>query len=248
MERAAWVALSGVRGMGPTRFRRLLDAFGDARAALEADPEEVERVGDLPEPVAEGLPEAARQVEQLEQELASLDEMGVRALIWEDEEYPARLLASSSAPPVLWWSGDAVLNSQARVAAVVGSREASPAGLSEAKATGKALAGAGVVVVSGLAAGVDAAAHEGALEAEGPTVGVCGCGILTALMRGREGLAGRVAEGGGLCSELMPTAPLLTRTLYARDRIIAALASAVIVVEARGREQRGALCIRRSAR
>jgi len=68
-----------------------------------------------------------------------------------------------------------------------------------------------------------------------PTIGVCGCGIVTALSRGAGGLAGRVSERGALCSELSPTAPLSAQTLYARDRIIAGLADAVIVVAARAR-------------
>jgi len=233
MERAAWVALSAVSGMGPARFRQVLEAFGSALEALEAGPDEVRERAGIPESVIEQWGEAAGQIEVVQEGLASLDEQGVRALIWDDEDYPARLLATSSPPPVLWWTGDAALNPPARAAAVVGSREVSEGGCEAARAAGAALAGAGIVVVSGLAAGIDGAAHEGALEAGGPTVGVCGCGLSTALVGGRGGLAAQVAEGGGLCSELSPTAPMLTQTLFARDRIIAGLACAVIVVEAR---------------
>jgi DNA processing protein len=174
-----------------------------------------------------------RRLEEIEHELASLDEMGVRAFIWRDEAYPARLLATSSPPPVLWWKSDQVATQPEAAAAIVGSREVREGALAEAHRVGQALAEAGVTVVSGLAAGIDAAAHEGALACGGPTVGVCGCGIVTALTRGRDGLAGRAAERGAICSELSPTAPLSPKMLFARNRIIAGLVDAVIVVEAR---------------
>jgi DNA processing protein len=188
---------------------------------------------DLPESVVEALATATEQVEGIEEELASLDERGVRALIWEDEDYPRRLLGTSSAPPVLWWAGPAEPNEWERAVAVVGSREATAEGIAEARRVGADLGRAGAAVVSGLAAGVDEAGHEGALEAGGGTVGVCGCGLMAALVQGRGGLAGRVGEAGALCSELAPTAPLTPQALFARDRIIAGLADVVIVVEAR---------------
>jgi DNA processing protein len=168
----------------------------------------------------------------VEADLLALDEQGVRPLTWPDADYPRRLGAVASAPPVLWWAGSIDPNASPAVA-VVGSREVSDESIAWARAAGTQLGGSGVAVISGLAAGIDAAAHEGALDAAGPTVGVCGCGILTALTRGRGGLAGRVAEAGALCSELSPAAPLLPASLFARDRIIAGLADAVIVVEAR---------------
>ncbi len=164
--------------------------------------------------------------------MLALDEQGVCPLIWTDADYPQRLSAISSAPPVLWWTGSVDPNASPTVA-VVGSREVSEESVAWARAAGAQLGEAGVAVISGLAAGIDAAAHEGALDAAGPTVGVCGCGILTALSKGIGGLAGRVAEAGALCSELSPAAPLLPASLFARDRIIAGLADAVVVVEAR---------------
>jgi len=233
MERAARVALSSLAGLGPVRFRKVLEVFGSAVGALEAGAEEIRERAGLPESLLEGLADASGRLDSIQEELATLDERGVRALIWEDEDYPRRLARISSAPPVLWWAGQADLNRVELAAAVVGSREATEEGCQEARQIGADLGRGGVAVVSGLAAGIDEAAHEGALEGGGVTVGVCGCGLLTALVQGRGGLAGRVREGGGLCSELAPTAPLLPQTLFARDRIIAGLADVVIVVEAR---------------
>ncbi len=248
--RAAWIALSTVSGLGPVRFRSLVDTFGSPVAALDAGPDAIAATITIPDSAREELAGMAARLEGIEAELLSLEEQGVSALTWEDAEYPARLLATSSPPPVLWWRSERCSSQSEAAAAVVGSREISDRGREEAYAIGFALAEAGVAVVSGLATGIDAAAHEGALDSGGPTLGVCGCGILTALVRGRGGLAQRVAEGGGLCSELTPTAPLVPKTLFARDRIIAGLADAVIVVEARaeGGAVHTAKCARQAGR
>ncbi len=232
-ERAAWIALSAVPGLGPARFRRLLDAFGSPLAALDAGRAAIAKETDLSPSDLSHIRGIAKRLEQIEQELASLDGDGVQALIWRDDAYPARLLATSSPPPVLWWKSLASSTQPEASVAVVGSREASEQALAEAYRIGQAFGEAGITVVSGMAAGIDAAAHQGALDAGGPTVGVCGCGIVTALTRGHGGLASTLAEHGAICSELAPTAPLSPKMLLARDRIIAGLADAVIVVEAR---------------
>ncbi|MFB3881870.1 MAG: DNA-processing protein DprA [Armatimonadota bacterium] len=232
-ERAAWVALSAVSGLGPSRFRKLIEVYGSPTSALKAGPEALAEVLALPSSACAEIGRAAERLEEIERELASLDEEGVQALTWQDEAYPARLLATASPPPVLWWKSARCSTQPEAAAAIVGSREVSEQALAEAYRIGQMLAEAGVSVVSGMAAGVDAAAHEGALATRGPTVGVCGCGIVTALTRGREGLAGRMAERGAVCSELAPTAPLSPKMLFARNRIIAGLADAVVVVEAR---------------
>jgi DNA processing protein len=233
MERAAWVALSAVKGLGPARFRRLLDEHGSALAVLDSDPQAVSDFADLPESSVQELAEAREQLERISDELTSLDDQGMCPLIWEDADYPSRLLSISSPPPVLWQTGAAHLSCAGASVAVVGSRQISAAGAAVARTIADILARAGVTVVSGLADGIDAAAHEATLDADGLTVGVCGCGLLAALGQGHDSLAGRVAEAGGLCSELAPTAPLFAGALFARDRIIAGLVTAVIVVEAR---------------
>lgn len=232
-ERAAWVALSTIPGLGPARFRRLMEAFGSPLSALTAGPAAIVEATGLASSAVSEVEGLLARLEAIGEELASLDEAGVQVLTWHDEAYPARLLATSSPPPVLWWKSERAPNQPEAAAAVVGSREASEEALTEAHRLGHALAGAGVSVISGLAAGIDAAAHEGALASGGPTVGVCGCGIATAMVSGRGGLASRVAELGAICSELAPSAPLSPKMLFARNRIIAGLADAVIVVEAR---------------
>lgn len=231
MERAAWVALSAVSGFGPTRFRALLEAFVSPLAALEAGVEEMCARLDLGETMAERIAEAARRLEQTELALLSLEDAGISTLLWPDLDYPTRLLATTSPPPVLWRTGPADLNFPGGAVAIVGSREVSEEVLTLTRRWARQLAEAGVTVISGLAAGVDAAAHEGALEAGGPTFGVCGCGLLTAFAS--SDLPARVSEAGGLCSELSPQAPRLPQSLFARNRIIAGLAESVLVISSR---------------
>ena len=233
MERAAWVALNTVTGLGPARFRRLLERFGSASAALAVDPDEARLELDLPPEAAAQIADFARDLDRLSAEIASLDERGVTPLTWEDDGYPPRLLATSSPPPVLWRAGPADPCCPGGALAVIGSREVAPESLEFAREFAAEAGRAGIAVISGLAAGIDAAAHEGALGADAATIGVCGCGLMTALTRGRDGLAGAVAEAGGLCSELMPTAPLSPQSLFSRDRIIAGLAQGTVVVAAR---------------
>lgn len=232
-ERAAWIAMSAVPGLGPARFRRLLEVFGSPLLALDAGPEALCEQLDLPESSGEQLGKVAASLEQAQEELLSLSEQGIMVYTWQDDDYPARLLTTSSPPPVLWWRSDRQSTNPEMSVAIVGSREVSDRGLVKARSIAQSLAEKGITVVSGLAAGIDAAAHEATLDCGGPTLGVLGCGLVTALTRGGDGLAGRVAEGGGLCSQFAPAAPLSPKLLFARDRTIAGLSDVIIVVEAR---------------
>jgi DNA processing protein len=232
-ERAAWIAMSAVPGLGPARFRRLLEVFGSPLLALDAGPEALCQQLDLPESASEQLEQVAASLEQAQEGLLSLSEQGIMVYTWQDADYPSRLLSTSSPPPVLWWRSDRWSTEPETAVAVVGSREVFDRGLAEACSISQSLADKGITVVSGLAAGIDAAAHEAALDCGGPTFGVLGCGLVTALARGGDGLAGRVAEKGGLCSQFAPAAPLSPKLLFARDKTIAGLSDAVIVVEAR---------------
>lgn len=171
-----------------------------------------------------------------------LEEKGVRAVTLADEDYPARLRAAPDPPPALFVRGRMASD---LLVALVGSRKATPAGVEMAHELGRGLAERGACVVSGLALGVDAAAHEGALAAGGDTVGVLGCGIDVVYPRGNKELFRRVQEQGALVSEYcLGEAPLAWR-FPARNRIIAGLSDAVVVVEAP--EKSGALITARHA-
>lgn len=173
---------------------------------------------------------------------ARLSEGGYRSVTRVDEDYPEGLAEVLDPPPALFVGGG--LPEEPAVA-VVGSRKASATALGAARALGRALGERGVCVVSGLALGVDAAAHEGALEAGGTTVGVLGCGIDVVYPRSNRGLFGRVREAGGLVSEYGPGEPPLRWRFPARNRVISGLSGCVVVVEAP--ERSGSLITARHA-
>ena len=216
-------------------------AFSGPEAVLEADPEELA--------ARAGLGEAAlREVARLREEFDPdevrdrLARNGARVITPADEEYPQRLAEIPDPPPALFVAGDL---GRGRPVALVGSRKASPTGIETARALGRALAERGVCVVSGLALGIDAAGHEGALAGGGRTVGVLGCGIDVVYPRANLELFGRVRDGGALVSEYyLGEAPLAWR-FPARNRVIAGLCGQVVVVEAG--EKSGALITARHA-
>jgi len=169
---------------------------------------------------------------------------GIRALTWSDPAYPAALAAIADPPFVLWLRG--VIAALERPAvAMVGSRAASPYALAVAERLAADLAARGIVVVSGLARGVDSAAHRGALAGGGPTIAVLGSGADVIYPPEHASLAREVAATGLVISELVPGTPPLRRFFPLRNRIISGLSRAVVVIEAG--DQSGSLITARSA-
>ena len=154
--------------------------------------------------------------------------------------YPPLLAAIHDPPRRLYLRGEGSIEMLSRPAvAIVGTRSCSPYGAQVARRLGRELAAAGVTVISGLARGADAEAHRGALEAGGPTVAVLGCGIDRDYPRAHAALARRIAEVGLIVSEYEPGVEPAPWRFPARNRIIAGLAGATVIVEAR--ERSGAL-------
>lgn len=230
MSHVHWLALTHVPGLGGATLRRLLERFGSVEALPGADPEELARV-----PRLRGETIAALQnldLDEAARKLSALTEAGVTLLTWDDPDYPTSLHDLSDPPPVLFVRGT-LLPQDARGVAIVGSRQASEEGVETAHRLAEGLAAAGLTVVSGLALGIDTAAHRGALTADGGrTVGVLGSGILRVHPRRNAPLAERIAVRGAVLSERRPDTPPQGRFLMARDRIVAALSRTVIVVEA----------------
>jgi DNA processing protein len=169
-----------------------------------------------------------------ERALADARARGIDAIAWNDPAYPAALAAIPDPPPVLWLRGRrAALERQA--VAIVGSRAGSQYALAVAGQLASDLAPRGVTIVSGLARGVDSAAHRGALSAGGLTIGALGCGADIVYPSEHKPLAAEVAEAGALVSELAPGTPPQPFFFPRRNRIISGLARAVIVVEAGAR-------------
>ncbi|MEO8541555.1 MAG: DNA-processing protein DprA [bacterium] len=184
------------------------------------------------EQIAPGAPDvvpAARA--RAAQALEDAERMGLTAIALTDERYPPWLREIVDPPSVLWVRGRVPLFDRPAVA-VVGSRQATPAGLEMGRHLGQGLAVVGLHVVSGLARGVDGASHEGALAAAGLTTAVLGCGPDIVYPSEHRDLATRVAASGGVISEFPPGTPPLSHHFPLRNRIISGLSRAVIVIEA----------------
>jgi DNA processing protein len=170
-------------------------------------------------------------LEQAQHGLQDAEKRGIQSVVFDDAAYPQALREIAEPPPVLWVKGQAALLARTAVA-VVGSRAGSPYAISVAERLAADLAGSGVVVVSGLARGVDSAAHRGALSNEGATVAVLGCGVDIVYPSENGALMGEIAGSGAIVSELLPGTVPQPVFFPRRNRIISGLAKAVVVVEA----------------
>jgi DNA processing protein len=214
-------------GAGAGPVRGLLELHGSAAAVLAAGPCAWRRAGLKPEHVALlSLPDARAR----DADAHWLSRPGHRLLGWLEDDYPALLRNSASPPAALYLAGDASLLWRAQLA-VVGSRRPSAAGREHAHAFANACASAGAVVTSGLACGVDAAAHLGALE-HGTTIAVLGNGIERCYPRSHRALLERIANEGVVVSEHPPETPSRKQHFPSRNRLIAGLSLATLVVEA----------------
>ena len=231
-----YVGFNLVRGIGPARLRMLIDAFGDVERAWHAPAEALYRVG-LDRRSLENLLETRARVD-LDREVRRVAAVGAHILTWEDEGYPKLLAEIPDPPPVLYVRGE-LKPEDAWAVAVVGTRRASTYGREVTRRLVSVLAQSGVTIVSGLARGVDAVAHQTALEAGGRTIAVLGCGIDLVYPPEHRELARRIAAQGALVSEY----PLGTQpepgNFPPRNRIISGLSLGVVITEA-GRDS-GAL-------
>lgn len=243
-ERDAWAILSSVHGLGPIGFAALLACYGSAQGVLvaSAEPGGVERLLATPsadigrrqqpirEPVAEAIAGATQRADRI---IGRLRALGVRVVTVEEPSYPPRLAAIAMPPHVLYLRGSRAAMSRARAVAVVGTRRATGAGRSTAARIATALVAADATVVSGLAFGIDGAAHDATLRAGGTTVAVIGGGHASVGATGHSRLAEAiVARGGAVVSELAPDIAPSAGTFPRRNRLISGLTDATVVVEA----------------
>ncbi len=226
----SWLALARVPGIGAVTFHRLLQRFGSPGRALAASDDDLRRCPG----VGPALLAALRRPPDhhaINAELAWAEADGHHCLTLTDPRYPRLLAAIPAAPPVLYVSGD--LDSLAcPQLAVVGSRRASPDGLALATAFARELQACGLLVTSGLALGIDAAAHRGALQAGGRTIAVLGSGLARIYPRSHVRLAGRIAGQGALVSEFPLAMAPKAENFPRRNRLISGLSLGVLVVEA----------------
>ncbi|WP_149087079.1 DNA-processing protein DprA [Pseudomonas prosekii] len=229
-ELEARLRLHRLPDLGPVRFKKLLEAFGSASKAISAPASAWRSLG-LPASCAE-----ARRAEDIRDgayhALAWLEHPGQHLLMWDQPDYPALLAEISDAPPLLFVAGDPGILDKPQLA-MVGSRRASRPGMDTAAAFSRSLAGAGFVITSGLALGIDAAAHQGALDVGGQTVGVLGTGLEKFYPQRNRRLAdAMIASGSAVLSEFPLDAGPTAGNFPRRNRIISGLSLGVLVVEA----------------
>jgi DNA processing protein len=233
-ERPYWIAISLVPGIGPVGFAWLLHRFGSARGAWAAGPAMLEGLPRLPDDAASGLGRLRRTgaVAVARRVHATLRAVGGSVVTALDDRYPGALATVDPRPPVLYVAGDQAAFEGPAVA-VVGTRRATGYGRSTAIEIADELARAGVTVVSGLAVGIDGEAHAAAVAAGGRSVAVLPSPLDRVYPPRHRDLAARlVASGGALVSELAPGHAPGRPDFARRNRIIAGLAGAVVVVEA----------------
>jgi DNA processing protein len=211
--------------VGPLTWRRLVRRFGSAAAALEALPH-VARAGGRRKPLR--IPTA----DEVKREIGNWEEIGAHLLTIGDARYPELLAETEDAPPVFGLVGDIRLIERPMIG-LVGARNASANGLNFARRLAADIVAAGLVVVSGLARGIDAAAHKGALD--GGTIGVLGCGLDVVYPQQNRDLFAAMRERGAILSEFPPGTPAQAANFPRRNRLISGMARAVAVIEANRR-------------
>jgi DNA processing protein len=221
-ERLAWLRLARAEQVGPVTFAQLINRFGSAAAALDLLPD-LARRGGRSAPLRIPSPAAAMA------ELAAGEALGARLVCTPDDDFPQPLSSIDPPPPLIWVLGDIRLAARPMVA-LVGARIASAAGQRFARGLAAQLGEAGVVVVSGMARGIDAAAHEGALPTG--TIAVLGGGPDDIYPQEHADLYARLADRGAVVSECPPGYRAQARDFPRRNRIISGLSQAVVVVEA----------------
>jgi len=228
----SWLRLQVIDGVGDVTVLRLVRAWHSPEAVLRASRDELIQKGcssQLADAIRRGPDRSACRSIERELKAIERERVEVRSLL--DPAYPARLKMITDPPPLLYITGTLTEQDELAVA-IVGARRATAAGRTLTEELGHDLAGAGMTVVSGLARGVDAAAHRGALAAQGRTIAVLGCGVDRTYPPEHERLRRQIEERGAILSEVQMGAPPHSHHFPRRNRIISGLSLGVIVTEA----------------
>ncbi|WP_425614485.1 DNA-processing protein DprA [Anatilimnocola sp. NA78] len=235
--RLAALRLALVSGVGPITRQALLARFSTAAATLAASTKELREVKGVGQKLCQAIQDSIREVDAGE-ELSYCASQNISVLLDSDAAYPARLREIPDPPGVLFMLGELLAIDEMAIA-IVGTRHATTYGKEQAERLAAGLARAGYTIVSGLARGIDAAAHQGALAAGGRTIAVLGSGIRNLYPPEHGNLAEEVAKRGAVISESPPRTPPLSGAFPQRNRLISGLSLGTIVVEAA--ERSGAL-------
>ncbi len=229
----AWLVLRAVRGLGDATVCQLVRAFGSPEAVRAATREALMSVGGVGGLLAERIQRGPDRetLQAIERELSTLERLRLSVVTVQDAAYPARLKAIYDPPPLLYVSGT-LTEADGYAVAIVGSRRATPAGRALTEQLSGDLASAGLTIVSGLARGIDAAAHRGALEVKGRTVAVLGCGIDRTYPPEHQALRRQIEANGAVLTEFPLGASPHGYHFPRRNRIISGMCLGVMVTEA----------------
>lgn len=228
-DRSYLLAFARVKGIGPVRLRLLRSRFGSLAEAWRAEEFKLISSG-LDQKSIEALL-AARAVIQPDEQESALERANIKAVTWDDADYPKLLRAINDPPPVLFYRG-ALTEADAWAVAIVGTRRATVYGREVANMLASELASNKITVVSGLARGIDAAAHQAALKAGGRTIAVLGSGVDVIYPSEHSGLAQQIVEQGAVVSDYPPGTQPEAPNFPPRNRIISGLSLGTVVVEA----------------
>ncbi|MBI4731455.1 MAG: DNA-protecting protein DprA [Chloroflexi bacterium] len=229
MDKRYWVGFNLVKGIGAVRLQALMKHFGDLELAWQSPVDALQAAGLSPK-LAERVSQVRSSVD-LEKYMTHVATQGISILTWDDDLYPPRLKEIDQPPPVLYVRGT-LTKEDAWAVAVVGTRRVSAYGRQVTEDLASFLAANGVTVVSGLARGVDAIAHQSALKAGGRTLAVLGCGVDRVYPPEHQQLAEKMMSSGAIVSDYAPGTPPDASNFPPRNRIISGLSMATVVVEA----------------
>lgn len=228
-DRLYWIALSMVPGIGPVLFKRLLGSFKSPETVFKASGPSLREVDGIGEKLASEI-RSFRLWKEAEEEMSKAEGFGAAIVAMADDEYPKNLLNIYDPPPFLYVKGR--LDGNERSVAIVGSRFASAYGKVATEGLSRDMAKNDFIVVSGMARGIDTAAHKGALSAAGRTIAVLGSGIDVIYPPENKGLYEDICKNGAVVSEFpMGTGPL-SENFPVRNRIISGISMGVVIVEA----------------
>ena len=242
-EIAPWLALSRVKGLGCVTFKKLINHFADATKALSASTAELADVDGLDKTLIDALTSFC-EWQEVEREICRARDAGVRIVSFASSDYPPRLRTIADPPPCLYSSGE-ICAVDDNAVAIVGTRSASDYGRKLAREIAGGLASLGFTVISGMARGIDAMAHDAALTSGGRTIAVLGSGVDIAYPPEHDKLYQRIQAHGAVISELPMGSRPLAFNFPARNRLISGLSMGVVVVEAT--EKSGSLITAASA-
>lgn len=228
-ERNYYLAFSNFPGVGPIKFEKLLKYFGSAESAWKSDPKEL---GEVAGKSLISKFETFRKEFDIEKYEESLAKQKINYVCLHEKEYPTRLKSIKNPPIILYSKGKLVLSSEQKILAVVGTRKVTSYGKSITEMFSGRLADQGLIIVSGLAIGVDSIAHTACLDSRGITVAVLGNGVDICIPRENQKIYDRIlGENGAIISEYPPGQEPSVGSFPARNRIVAGLSDGILVTE-----------------